>query len=95
MSIQHFTEFVDFLSAFTNDSNYKNVKDDLEIIKVKGVKDSMCYLAQGLLDRGAERMAKLVTYLLTNNMEDELQTALSDRSIREEMYEKYGIEVAS
>lgn len=55
----------------------------------------MCYLAQGLLDRGAERMAKLVTYLLTNNMEDELQTALSDRSVREEMYEKYGIEVAS
>ena len=74
---------------------YMNVKEDLEIIKAKGVKDSMCYLAQGLLDRGAERMAKLVTYLLTNNMEDELQTALSDRSIREEMYEKYGIEVAS
>ena len=55
----------------------------------------MCYLARGLLDRGAERMAKLVTYLLTNNMEDELQTALADRSVREEMYEKYGIEVAS
>ena len=40
-------------------------------------------------------MARLISYLLTNNMEDELQTALSDRSIREEMYEKYGIEVAS
>ena len=95
MSIRHFTEFVDFLSAFTNDSHYKNAKEDLEIIKAKGVKDSMCYLAQGLLDRGAERMAKLVTYLLTNNMEDELQTVLADRSVREEMYEKYGIEVAS
>lgn len=95
ISIRHFSEFMDFLSVFTNDSNYKDVKEDLEIIKTKGVKDSMCYLAQGLLDRGADRMARLVSYLLTNDLADELQTVLSDRNAREEMYEKYGIEVAS
>jgi len=37
----------------------------------------------------------LVTYLLNNEMGDELQKALTDEDIREEMYEKYGIEVAS
>lgn len=55
----------------------------------------MCYLAQRLLDRGADRMARLISYLLTNNMRDELEKVLSDEDIREEMYEKYGIEVAS
>ena len=55
----------------------------------------MCYVAQGLIKKGANKMAKLVAYLLENNMTDELQAALSDEEAWEEMYEKYGIEVAS
>ena len=55
----------------------------------------MCYVAQGLIKKGAGKMAKLVAYLLENNMTDELQRVLADEEAWEEMYEKYGIEVAS
>ena len=51
----------------------------------------MCYLAQGLIKRGANRMAELVGYLLSNEMMDELQMVLSEEGAWEEMYEKYGL----
>ena len=93
--IKHVTEVIDFISVFTNDTRYRKTQTNINKMKEKGEKVTMCYVAQRLLDRGADRMARLVTYLLTNNMEDELQKVLSDEDIREEMYEKYGIEVAS
>ena len=93
--IKHVTELIDFISVFTNDTRYRNIQAKINKMKEKGEKVTMCYVAQRLLDRGADRMARLISYLLTNNMRDELEKVLSDEEIREEMYEKYGIEVAS
>jgi len=93
--IKHVTELIDFISVFANDIRYKKIQSNIEKMKEKGEKVNMCYVAQRLLDRGADRMARLVTYLLNNEMGDELQKALTDEDIREEMYEKYGIEVTS
>ncbi len=93
--IKHVTELIDFISVFTNDTEYRNTQAVLRKVKAKGEKVTMCYVAQGLIKKGANKMAKLVAYLLENNMTDELQAALSDEEAWEEMYEKYGIEVAS
>lgn len=89
--IHHFTEFIDFVSVFTNDTEYTNAREIIEKLKEKGDKESMCYLAQGLIKRGANRMAELVGYLLSNEMMDELQMVLSEEGAWEEMYEKYGL----
>lgn len=93
--IKHITEVIDFISVFTNDTEYIKTQTMLEKVKEKGEKVTMCYVAQGLFKKGAGKMAKLVAYLIENNMTDELQKALSDEEAWEEMYEKYGIEVAS
>ncbi len=93
--IKHVTELIDFISVFANDADYIKTKSILKNVKERGERVTMCYVAQGLIKKGANKMAKLVTYLLENNMTDELQTALSDEEAWEEMYEKYGIEVAS
>lgn len=94
--IHHFPELVDFISVFTNDLEYKNAKEVVKKWNVKGDKESMCYLAQGLITRGRKEgenmLAELGEYLLANGMLDELQRALSDEDAREEMYEKYGID---
>lgn len=56
----------------------------------------MCYVAEGIWNKGyavgENKMAELISYLLSNNMSEELQIALSDEDAREEMYEKYRID---
>lgn len=95
--IHHFTEFVDFIAVFANDLEYKNVKEIVKKQNAKGDKESMCYLAQGLIAKGEaygeQKVIKLVKYLLSNGMMEELQKALSDEDVRTNMYEEYGIDV--
>ncbi len=97
--IKHIAEILDFISAFTNDPRYENVKDDLEALIQKGEKVVMCeyldmYIEEGLQagrKEGEQMMVKLMEYLLANNLTEEMQQALSDDEVRAKLYVKYGI----
>ncbi len=92
--IKHFTEFVDFISVYANDSRYENVKEDLENLTKKG-EESMCYLAQELLDKGETKILKLMNYLLSNGLIEEAKEAIASKELRDTMYEKYGIDIST
>lgn len=93
--IQHLTELIDFLTVFTNDARYGQTKSRLEELKKKGVKVSMCWVAQELWEKGEavgeNKLAKLMNYLLTRGLTEEAQKAASDEIARKEMYLRYGI----
>ena len=95
MQIRHVEAFVDFIATFASDSRYLNVKEDLERLKKKGEKVSMDPYLDMLMEKGAARaeqkMAKLISYLLANDMTEEVYRALNDAEARAEMYERYGI----
>lgn len=93
--IRHVTEFIDFVSAFTNDARYKAAKEYLNDMRMKGERVSMCYVFDELCEMGENRMGKLINYLLENGMTEEIKEAIENREVRRRMYEKYGIEVAS
>ncbi len=92
--IKHFTEFVDFISVYANDSRYENVKEELENLTKKG-EESMCYMAQELLDKGERKILKLMNYLLSNGLVEEAKEAIASKELRDTMYEKYGIDISS
>ena len=83
------------LAEIANDTRYKNVKEDLEKINAKGEKIVMCEYLDMLMAkgeaRGEQKMVKLMEYLLSNGMMEELQKALADENARAWMYEEYGI----
>lgn len=101
--IKHIAEVLDFITAFTNDSRYENVKEDLEKLKAKGVKVVMCEYLDMLMAEGEQRgiqtgrkegermMAKLMECLLANGMTEEIKQALTDDDARARLYVKYGI----
>lgn len=78
--IQHVEAFVDFISAFTDDPRYQSAKGDLEKIKAKGEKVGMNdpYLDM-LMEKevacAEQKITKLISYLLTNNMTEEVHEA--------------------
>lgn len=90
--IKHVTELLDFLTVFTNDVKYRQTKHQIEELKKKGVKVSMCWVAQELWEKGENKLARLMNYLLSNGLTEEAQKAASDEKARKEMYIKYGIE---
>ena len=91
--IRHFTEFANFVSTFTNDSRYEDVKEDLENLKKKG-EETMCYMAQELIDKGETKILKLMNYLLSNGLVEEAKEAIASKELRDTMYDKYGIDMA-
>ncbi len=92
--IQHFTEFANFVSTFTNDARYEDMKEDLENLKKKG-EETMCYMAQELLDKGERKILKLMNYLLSNGLVEEAKEAIASKELRDTMYEKYGIDISA
>ena len=92
--IRHFTEFANFVSAFTSDSRYEDVKKDLENLKKKG-EETMCYMAQELFDKGERKILKLMNYLLSNGLIEEAKEAIASKELRDTMYEKYGIDIST
>ncbi len=90
--IHHLTELIDFLTVFTNDARYEQTKSRLEELKKKGVKVSMCWVAQELWEKGENKLARLMNYLLSNGLTEEAQKAASDENVRKEMYIQYGID---
>ena len=98
--IEHLTEVIDFLTVFTGDLKYSDTKERLTELKKRGVKVTMCRVAQELwgkgeavgLAAGENKMAKLVNYLLSKGMIEEAKRATSDEMARKEMYKKYKIE---
>lgn len=101
--IKHVAEVLDFITAFTNDPRYENVKEDLEELKQKGEKVVMCEYLDMYIEEGEQRglqagrkegermMAKLMECLLSNNLSEEVQQALADEDARARLYVKYGI----
>ena len=105
--IKHVTEVLDFITAFTNDPRYENVKENLEALKQKGEKVVMCEYLDMYIEEGEQRglqagmqagrkegermMAKLMECLLSNNLSEEVQQALADEDARARLYVKYGI----
>ena len=93
--IKHVTELVDFISVFANDLEYKNIQGFLSRLKEKGEQVSMCYVAQGLIEKGRIegeiKLAELMEYLLSNGMIEEAKEAASREDVRVKMYKKYGI----
>ena len=101
--IKHVAEVLDFITAFTNDPRYENVKEDMEELKQKGEKVAMCeyldmYIEEGLQrglqagrKEGEQMMAKLMGCLLADNLTEEMQQALTDEEARAKLYAKYGI----
>ncbi len=103
--IKHVEAFIDFITAFTDDPRYQDVKEDLELLRAKGGKvvmnDPYYDFLFGSRDNfykgiktGENKMAKLMEYLLANGMQEEMKKALSDEEAREIMYKEYGIEEA-
>ena len=90
--IHHLTELIDFLTVFTNDARYEQTKSRLEELKKKGVKVSMCWVAPELWEKGENKLARLMNYLLSNGLTEEAQKAASDENVRKEMYIQYGID---
>ena len=93
--IKHVEAFVDFISAFIDDSRYQNVKEDLELLRAKGGKVIMNnpYLDM-LVDYTEEQFAKLISCLLEDEDMDTLKQALVDREVRDRLYKKYESEIA-
>jgi len=93
--IKHVEAFVDFISAFIDDSRYQNVKEDLELLRAKGGKVIMNnpYLDM-LVDYTEEQFAKLISCLLEDGDMDTLKQALVDREVRAGLYKKYESEIA-
>lgn len=105
--IKHVAEVLDFITAFTNDPRYENAKEDLEELKQKGEKVVMCEYLDMYIEEGEQRglrtgiqagrkegeqmMAKLVGYLLADNLMEEMRQALTDDEARAKLYVKYGI----
>lgn len=105
--IKHVAEVLDFITAFTNDPRYENVKEDLEELKQKGEKIVMCEYLDMYIEEGEQRglkrgiqtgrkegeqmMVKLMECLLANNLTEEMKQALSDDETRAKLYVKYGI----
>ena len=91
-------EWLQELSTFTKDSEYRNMTKYLQNLKMKGEKVSMCYVAEGLMNKGyaagEENMAKLISLLLSNEMVEEAKRATLDEKFRARMYEKYGIDTS-
>ena len=103
--IKHVEAFIDFITAFTDDPRYQDVKEDLELLRAKGgetgMNDPYYDLLFGSRDNfkkgiktGENKLAKLMEYLLANGMQEEMKKALSDEEAREIMYKEYGIEEA-
>ena len=105
--IKHVAEVLDFITAFTNDPRYENAKEDLEELKQKGEKVVMCEYLDMYIEEGEQRglrtgiqagrkegeqmMAKLVGYLLADNLMEEMRQVLTDDEARAKLYVKYGI----
>ena len=85
--IKHVEAFIDFITAFTDDPRYQDVKEDLELLRAKGGKLGMNdpYLDM-LMEKevacAEQKITKLISYLLTNNMTEEVQKALNDADAR-------------
>lgn len=75
------------------------VNAGIKLPEEKGVKVNMCKGLEGLIEEGrvegraegAERMGKLVSILLEQNMIEEAKAAASDKKVREEYYTLYNI----
>ena len=93
--IKHVEAFVDFISAFIDDSRYQNVKEDLELLRAKGGKVVMNnpYLDM-LIEYREDQFAKLISCLLEEGDMDTMRQALVDREVRDRLYKKYESEIA-
>ena len=93
--IKHVEAFIDFITAFTNDPRYQDVKEDLELLRAKGGETGMNdpYLDM-LMDYGEEKFAKLLSCLLEDGDMDALKQALVDREVRAGLYQKYESKIA-
>ncbi len=93
--IKHVEAFIDFITAFTDDPRYQDVKEELELLRAKGGKVGMNdpYLDM-LMDYREEKFAKLIGCLLADGDMDTMKQALVDREVRAKLYKKYESEIA-
>ena len=57
--IRHVGEFLDLISVFTNDTQYRKIKKDLYKLQKKGRDVTMCYIVEEFMEKGRKEGLKL------------------------------------
>lgn len=92
--IKHVEAFIDFITAFTDDPRYQNIKEDLDLLRAKGGETGMNDPYYDMLMNREERLARLIGCLLEEGDMDTMKQALVDREVRARLYKKYESEIA-
>lgn len=92
--IKHVKAFIDFITAFTDDPRYQNIKEDLDLLRAKGGETGMNDPYYDMLMNREERLARLIGCLLEEGDMDTMKQALVDREVRARLYKKYESEIA-
>ncbi len=92
--IKHVEAFIDFITAFTDDPRYQNIKEDLDLLKAKGGETVMNDPYYDMLMNREEKLARLISCLLEDGDMDTIKQAVVDRKLRAKLYKKYESEIA-
>lgn len=94
--LTHPEEFLDIMSALTNDNHYQQMKAEVKKNQEKGEKINMCYFVEEMQNIGMEKcrnaLNSLNERLMADGRTDELLQSTRDRELQKKLMREYGIQ---